>query len=49
MKINSNLANGIKIVGGNYEYIKAVKKPNADTKITMEVWCKWKKNKQHKK
>ena len=45
MKINKKLANGIHIVGDEFEYVKAVKKPNADTKITQEIWIKCKARK----
>ena len=37
MNINKELANGIHLVGDDFEYIKAVRKPNADIKITHEI------------
>jgi len=39
MKINEKGV-GIHIKGKNFEYIKAVSKPNAKTKFTHEVWVK---------
>jgi len=38
MKINKQLAQGVHIVGDDYEYVEAVRKPNADTKIIKQVW-----------
>ena len=37
MKINDN-AIGIIIKGEDCEYVKAIRKPNADCKISQEVW-----------
>lgn len=38
MKLNKKLASGIHVATPEFEYIKAVKKPNADTKIIREWW-----------
>ena len=40
MKINTKLAKGIHVVGDDFEKIVAVRKPNADTKITWEIKVK---------
>lgn len=49
MKINTKLAEPIiQIKAKDFEYIKAIRKPNADTKIKLQFWIKC-KNKQHKK
>ena len=37
MKLNDN-AVGVIIKGSNFEYVKAVRKPNSDCKISQEVW-----------
>ena len=37
MKINEN-GIGIIIKGEDFEYVKAVRKPNTDCKISQEVW-----------
>ena len=37
MKINNN-AIGITIKGSDFEYVKAVRKPNTNCKISQEVW-----------
>ena len=39
MKINDN-ATGIIIKGDDYTYVKAVRKPESDCKITKEIWFK---------
>jgi len=41
MEINKKIAKGIKVVGEDYEYIKAVSK-SPQIKITQEVWFKGK-------
>lgn len=46
MKIDIRLAKGIHVVGEDYEYVMAVRKPNADTKIIKEVWFKGKVKKK---
>ena len=38
MKINKKLAKGIHIVEDDFEFIRAERKPNAQTKIIREVW-----------
>ena len=42
MRINKELADGILVIGKDYQYVKAVKKPNANTNIIQEVWFKGK-------
>jgi len=42
MKINENLATGILLQGKDFVFIKAVRKPNADCKISQEIWFKGK-------
>jgi len=37
MNLNKN-AVGIIIKGSDFEYIKAVRKPNSDCKISKEIW-----------
>ena len=41
MKINKN-AIGVILKGSDFEYIKAIRKPNSDCKISQEVWFKGK-------
>lgn len=41
MNINKN-AVGIIIKGSDFEYVKAVRKPNSDCRISQEVWFKGK-------
>lgn len=45
MRINQELAKGVVIVGDDFEMVRAVRKPNADTRITQEVWFKGKAGK----
>ena len=47
MKIDKTRATGIHVIGNDYEYIKAIRKPNVQTKIISEVFFKgkWKKKK----
>ncbi len=40
MKINKKLADGIKISNGDLEMVIAVRKPNANTKITHALYFK---------
>ena len=37
MNIN-NKAIGITLKGSDFEYVKAIRKPNSDCKISQEVW-----------
>lgn len=37
MKINNN-ATGIILKGSDFEYVKAIRKPNTDCKISQEIW-----------
>jgi len=37
MKLNDN-AVGVIIKGSDFEYVKAVRKPNIDCKISQEIW-----------
>jgi len=37
MKINEN-GKGILIQGEDFQYIKAVRKPNSNCKISQEIW-----------
>jgi len=43
MKLNDN-AVGIIIKGSDFEYVKAVRKPNTDCKISQEIWFKEKQS-----
>ena len=40
MEINKEKAIGIKIVGEDFTYVKAVRKPDSDCKIVKEIWFK---------
>ena len=42
MDVKKKVATGIKISGEDFEYVCAVRKPNADTKIMREFWFKGK-------
>jgi len=37
MKINNN-ATGIILKGSDFEYVKAIRKPNSSCKISQEIW-----------
>ena len=45
MEVNNEVANGVKISGDDFEFVMAVRKPNADVTITREFWFKGKANK----
>jgi len=49
MEINEKEATGIKFQDNGLEYIKAVKKPSSDLKITQEIWMSGKKEVIEKK
>lgn len=45
MEVDEKVADGLKISTDDFEYVCAVRKPNADTKITREFWFKGSLNK----
>jgi len=40
MEVKKDVAKGIKISGEDFEFVMAVRKPNANTTITREFWFK---------
>lgn len=42
MELNKKLAKGVHVVGDDYEFIKAVRRPNVNTKITHSFYFKGK-------
>lgn len=45
MQLNKTLANGIHIVGDDFEKVVAIRKPNVRTKIKFQIWVKCKAKK----
>ena len=40
MKVNTEIANGIVISKDDFEYVRAVRKPNVNISIIQEFWFK---------